>query len=170
MLLTVSVGAPEKGPRLPSKSLILAEKLHRASMAMPKGWIKRPEHLAACRCLVYWTKRLQLHGHEEMIASLMWVESRYDPKAVSRKGAVGVSQINPTWNWYFERELWKVGYVPKGTHCDNVALGVAAYKVKLSEAFGDPLEAVRIYNHATHPFSYKHQLKVLRFYNELERQ
>jgi len=139
-------------------------------MVIPQGDISSPAHIYACKCLYYWTRRLELQGHEDIIASLLWVESRYDPKAISHSGAVGTGQINPRWRWVFERELWKVGYIPHGQGCDNVALSVAAYKVKLREAYGDPLEAVRLYNHATDKFSYKHQLKVLAFYNVLERQ
>ncbi len=170
MFCAVMVEAPEIGPRQPSKALLLAEKLHRASMVMPEGWIKKPDHLYACKCIYYWANKLEMNGHEIIIASLLWVESRYDPEAISSIGAVGTGQIHPKWSWVFERELWKIGYIPKGNGCDNVALSVSAYKVKLREAYGDPTEAVRIYNHATDPFSYKHQKKVLRFYNEVERQ
>jgi len=143
--------APKRPPRQPSKPLLLAEKLHRVAL-FRKDWIKRPQHLRACACLYYWAKRLEVQGHEEVIASLLWVESRFDPSAISSIGAKGISQIHPRWSWVFEREIWKTHYIPENGLCDDVALGVAAYKVKLREAYGDPLEAVRIYNHATDPF------------------
>lgn len=170
MLWSAQVFAPENPPRQPSKSLLLAEKLHRASQVVPRGWISRPNHIKASECIYKFAAMLGLRGHEEIIASLIWVESRYKYQATSRIGAKGIGQIHPKWRWMFERELWKVKYIPGDSLCDEAGLAVAAYKLKLKTAKGEPIEAVRIYNHGTHPFSYVHQRRVLTFYNVLVKQ
>lgn len=110
-----------------------------------------------------------MRGHEELMASLFYVENRFTEN-VSRKGAKYFTQISPKYQWVFERQIWLKRMTLKDYGiCSQAALGVAAYKVMLKQAKGDPSEAVRIYNHSTHPFSFVHQRKVLKFYNRLER-
>jgi len=117
-----------------------------------------------------WARRMEIPGHEPLMASLFFIENRYTEK-VSGMGARYFTQINPKYQWLFEREVWRTHRTLKNYDiCDQAALGVGAFKVMLKYARQDPLEAVRIYNHSTHPYSYIHQRKVLEFYNQVRRE
>ena len=167
--MSTGVYAPSKPPRTPSKAILLAEKITRASIHT-KDWVHRKNLLEACRCMYKWARKMGIPAHVPLMGALFYIENRYTEN-VSRAGARYFVQINPRWQWVFEREVWKTGTtLKKYDICDQAALGVGAYKVMLKTAGGDPLEAVRRYNHSTHPYSYKHQIKVLKFYNQMERE
>lgn len=82
-----------------------------------------------------------------LILAIIQVESRFDPKAVSARGALGLMQVTPT----ALTELMDEGKIPPRTGTNlkdplvNVQVGVT-YLAHLHEMFGDLTVALTAYN------------------------
>jgi len=92
------------------------------------------------------------------------VESRFDPYAVSRSGAVGLMQIMPFWLKLIGREGDSLVHAPT-----NLRMGCTILKYYITKTHGDLREALQRYNGATVGIDYSDQeLKALnqRWYME----
>ena len=93
------------------------------------------------RALDYWARRYRVDPR--LVRALAWMESGYQPRAVSHSGAIGVMQVMPE-TWVFvERAL--IGAPVAPTMRGNIRVGVA-YLRHLVRAFGGVRLALAAYN------------------------
>jgi len=83
------------------------------------------------------------HGFNPyLVMALIYVESRFDRRAVSKKGACGLMQVNyPVWKDALKidrRKLFQVDY--------NIEIGLTILKGYLLETRGDIIQALILYN------------------------
>jgi hypothetical protein len=72
---------------------------------------------------------------DQIIRTVMGVESDCDPRALSSKGAIGLMQIMPA-TWHDLRRRYALGNDPYDAH-DNILAG-AAYLREMRDRFGTP--------------------------------
>jgi soluble lytic murein transglycosylase-like protein len=118
----------------------------RASTNAKRGsWAMDSEEVAAILPLVQ--KAAEQHGlPEDLMLGVIWVESRFNPNAVSKVGARGLMQLMPkTADYLAERMAWNRrvdAFDPEF----NIAAG-AYYIARLIDEFGGDLElALAAYN------------------------
>jgi soluble lytic murein transglycosylase-like protein len=83
------------------------------------------------------------HGFNPyLVMALIFVESRFNRRAVSSKGACGLMQVNyPVWKDKLKidrRKLFQIDY--------NIELGLSILKGYLAETGGDMIQALILYN------------------------
>jgi soluble lytic murein transglycosylase-like protein len=80
----------------------------------------------------------------QLVLALIQVESKFDPYAVSRSGAVGLMQIMPFWLKLIGRPDDSLVHVET-----NLRMGCTILKYYLQKSHGDIREALQRYNGAT---------------------
>ena len=80
----------------------------------------------------------------QLVLALIEVESKFDPYAVSRSGAVGLMQIMPFWLKLIGREHDSLVHAQT-----NLRMGCTILKYYLGKSKGDIREALQRYNGAT---------------------
>jgi len=80
----------------------------------------------------------------QMVLALIQVESKFDPYAVSKSGAVGLMQIMPFWLKLIGREHDSLVHAET-----NLRMGCTILKYYLGKSHGDIREALHRYNGAT---------------------
>lgn len=80
----------------------------------------------------------------QLVLALIEVESRFDPYAVSRSGAVGLMQIMPFWLKLIGRDNDSLVHAQT-----NLRMGCTILKYYLDKSKGDIREALQRYNGAT---------------------
>ena len=83
------------------------------------------------------------HGFSPyLVMAIIFVESRFDRHAVSRKGAYGLMQVNyPVWKTQLNIDFKRISQVDY-----NLELGLTILKGYLHETSGDILKALVLYN------------------------
>ncbi|HSC48126.1 MAG TPA: lytic transglycosylase domain-containing protein [Gammaproteobacteria bacterium] len=89
----------------------------------------------------------------QLVLALIEVESRFDPYAVSRSGAVGLMQIMPFWLKLIGRDGDSLVHAPT-----NLRMGCTILKYYLDRSKGDIREGLQRYNGATVGIDYSDQV------------
>ncbi|MGI9296681.1 MAG: lytic transglycosylase domain-containing protein [Gammaproteobacteria bacterium] len=77
-----------------------------------------------------------------LLKAIGWVESRFDPDAVSKKGAIGVMQVH---SWWFSRLPQGVDEKALRKPCVNIVVGAWILSQEIGR-FGATWRAVAAYN------------------------
>ena len=89
----------------------------------------------------------------QLVLALINVESKFDPYAVSRSGAVGLMQIMPFWLKLIGRPNDSLVHAPT-----NLRMGCTILKYYLDKSNGDIREALQRYNGATVGIDYSERV------------
>ena len=89
----------------------------------------------------------------QLVLALIEVESRFDPYAVSRSGAVGLMQIMPFWLKLIGKDGDSLVHAPT-----NLRMGCTILKYYLDKSKGDIREGLQRYNGATVGIDYSDQV------------
>ncbi len=115
--------------------------------------------------IVKFSKRLDLAGDAEFIATAFYIESRYDPTATDGD-SLGIAQVRAKYRPLFRSVLEKNGIsVPDDPSNPTVQIaeGIGAYWLFKGYARGDRVEAIRRYN-GKGPNAQRHKRRVLKAY------
>jgi hypothetical protein len=98
------------------------------------------------------------HGFSPyLVMAIIFVESRFDRHAVSRKGAYGLMQVNyPVWKNQLNIDFKRITQVEY-----NIELGLTILKGYLHETSGDILKALALYNNGYKNASSNYQDKII---------
>jgi soluble lytic murein transglycosylase-like protein len=98
------------------------------------------------------------HGFNPyLVMAIIFVESRFDRHAVSRKGAYGLMQVNyPVWKNQLNIDFKRITQVEY-----NIELGLTILKGYLHETSGDILKALALYNNGYKNASSNYQDKII---------
>ncbi len=98
------------------------------------------------------------HGFSPyLVMAIIFVESRFDRHAVSRKGAYGLMQVNyPVWKTQLNIDFKRISQVDY-----NLELGLTILKGYLRETSGDILKALVLYNNGYKSADSKYQEKII---------